>query len=216
MLTDGAAAGTPLLPSLEYLDHEVEVAALTLASLAGGSGHDLVLVDATGDLRAVTSVCRHASVTNPMQPVVVVVDEGRLAALKASWGFDDWMLPTASPAEVETRLRVARDAAGDRSRPVNAVGDLVIDEDSFAVRVGGQPLDLTYKEFELLKALADAPNRVFSREVLLSEVWGYDYYGGSRTIDVHIRRLRAKLGPEYDGMIQTVRGVGYRLVPAGR
>ena len=123
----------------------------------------------------------------------------------------------ASPVEVETRLRLARaraDAA-QSSRAAN-VGDLTVDEESYQVRLRGQPLDLTYKEFELLKTLAQSPNRVFTRELLLQEVWGYDYYGGSRTVDVHIRRLRAKLGPEYESMIVTVRGVGYKLVPPGR
>jgi DNA-binding response OmpR family regulator len=147
----------------------------------------------------------------------VVMSEGGLAALKSSWGFDDWLLPFASPAEIETRLRLILERAA-ASRPQRAanVGDLVVDEDSYQVRLRGQPLDLTYKEFELLKTLANAANRVFTRELLLQEVWGYDYFGGSRTVDVHIRRLRAKLGPEYEQMIVTVRGVGYKLVPPGQ
>ena len=77
----------------------------------------------------------------------------------------------------------------------------------------GQPLDLTYKEFELIKYLAQHPGRVFTRAQLLQEVWGYDYYGGTRTVDVHVRRLRAKLGPEHEALIGTVRNVGYRFVP---
>ena len=87
----------------------------------------------------------------------------------------------------------------------------MIDEDAYLATVGGQPLDLTYTEFELLKYLVAHPGRVLTREQLLSEVWGYDYYGGARTVDVHIRRLRAKLGPEYDAWISTVRNVGYRF-----
>jgi DNA-binding response OmpR family regulator len=78
------------------------------------------------------------------------------------------------------------------------------------VNAGGRILDLTYKEFELLKFLVQRPGRVFGRGTLLQEVWGYDFYGGTRTVDVHIRRLRAKLGPEHEALIQTVRGVGYR------
>ena len=78
----------------------------------------------------------------------------------------------------------------------------------------GRLLDLTYKEFELLKYLAQHPGRVFTRAQLLQEVWGYDYYGGTRTVDVHVRRLRAKLGSEHEVLIGTVRNVGYRFVPA--
>src|SRR5690606_18220379 len=130
-----------------------------------------------------------------------------LAALKPGWGFDDWVLPTASPAELETRLRLVGTTSEHREGPVRGsqIGDLVIDEDSYQVRLRGEPLDLTFKEFELLKTLAAHPNRVFTRELLLQDVWGYDYFGGSRTVDVHIRRLRAKLGPEHEALIGTVR-----------
>ena len=87
------------------------------------------------------------------------------------------------------------------------------DRDSYSAKVRRQSLDLTYKEFELLKYLAQHPGRVFSRAQLLQEVWGYDYFGGTRTVDVHVRRLRAKLGPEHETLIGTVRNVGYRFVP---
>jgi DNA-binding response OmpR family regulator len=90
------------------------------------------------------------------------------------------------------------------------LGPLVLDVDSYSVTVAGRPLDLTYKEFELLRFLAEHPGRVFTRPALLREVWGFDFYGGTRTVDVHVRRLRAKLGPEHEGLIETVRGVGYR------
>ena len=211
---DGAGA---LLPSLDYLDHQVKSSRLEEDALAGLSCYDAVIVDATGDLRAATGVTRAASVHELERAVLVVASEGSLAAMKTTWGFDDWLLPQASPGELETRLRlvVERREAARSSRAAN-VGDLVVDEDSYQVRLRGQPLDLTFKEFELIKALATSPNRVFTRELLLSEVWGYDYFGGSRTVDVHIRRLRAKLGPEYEQMIVTVRGVGYKLVPPGQ
>jgi DNA-binding response OmpR family regulator len=112
------------------------------------------------------------------------------------------------------RLVVDRARASRRSRSAN-VGELSIDEDTYVVRLKGRPLDLTYREFELLKYLAANPSRVFTRGQLLQEVWGYDYYGGTRTVDVHIRRLRAKLGPEQEQLIGTVRGVGYKLDPHG-
>jgi DNA-binding response OmpR family regulator len=217
VLTDRSGGGKSLLPALEYLDHTLQDAPLDSTSLFGLTSCDLVLVDATQDLRAATGACRAASVHELRKPVVVVMSEGGLAALKVTWGFDDWLLPFASPAEIETRLRVANErVVAERPARAANVGDLVVDEDSYQVRLRGVPLDLTFKEFELLKALASAPNRVFTRDLLLQDVWGYDYYGGSRTVDVHVRRLRAKLGPEYESMIVTVRGVGYKLVPPGQ
>jgi len=189
---------------------------LVLSDRPGG-GRALVLVVGTSDLRRAAGACRAVSVSELERPAIAVMSEGGLAALKPSWGFDDWMLPTASPVEIETRLRLALDrAVAQRSHRAASVGDLVVDEDSYQVRLRGQPLDLTFKEFELIRALASAPNRVFTRDVLLQDVWGYDYFGGSRTVDVHVRRLRAKLGPEYESMIATVRGVGYKLVPPGQ
>lgn len=217
VLTDRPGGATSLLPSLEYLGHDLQAARLEPESLAGLSSCDAVVVDATQDLRAATGVCRMASLHELGRAVVVVISEGVLAAIKPTWGFDDWVLPQASPGELETRLRLAAERrVAERSTRAANVGDLVVDEDSYQVRLRGQPLDLTYKEFELIKTLASSPNRVFTRELLLSEIWGYDYFGGSRTIDVHVRRLRAKLGPEYEQMIVTVRGVGYKLVPPGQ
>ena len=217
VLTERTGGGKALLGSLEYLDHTLQDAPLDPTSLTGLSNCDVVVIDATIDLRDAAAACRAVAVHDLDRPILVVISEGGLAALKVSWGFDDWVLPHASPAELETRLRVARDrVAAERPQRAASVGDLVVDEDSYQVRLRGQPLDLTYKEFELLKALANSPNRVFTRELLLQEVWGYDYFGGSRTVDVHVRRLRAKLGPEYESMIETVRGVGYKLVSPRR
>ena len=91
-------------------------------------------------------------------------------------------------------------------------GGVTVDDSTYTAKLGGRPLDLTFKEFELLKYLVQHPGRVFTREQLLQEVWGYDYFGGTRTVDVHVRRLRAKLGPENETLIGTVRNVGYRFV----
>ncbi|HEY2792677.1 MAG TPA: winged helix-turn-helix domain-containing protein, partial [Micromonosporaceae bacterium] len=102
--------------------------------------------------------------------------------------------------------------AGGTDASLVRAGELTIDHDTYAARLKGRPLDLTYKEFELLKFLAQHPGRVFTRDQLLREVWGYDYFGGTRTVDVHVRRLRAKLGSEYESMIGTVRQVGYKFV----
>jgi DNA-binding response OmpR family regulator len=122
---------------------------------------------------------------------------------------------------VEARLRLAtarfHSAAGapeDLPEEIRS-GDLHIDESTYSAKLRGRTLDLTFKEFELLKFLAQHPGRVFTRPVLLQEVWGYDYFGGTRTVDVHVRRLRAKLGAEHEALIGTVRNVGYRFVPDG-
>jgi DNA-binding response OmpR family regulator len=214
VLTDRPGGGKSLLTALEYLDHTVADAPLDPASVRALADVDLVVVDATEDLREGAACCRAAAVSELGRAVVVVISEGGLAALKSSWGFDDWLLPQASPAEVETRLRLAQSRVDrEETERTSRVGDLVVDEDSYQVRLRGEPLDLTYKEFELLKTLAGSAGRVFTREMLLQEVWGYDYFGGTRTVDVHIRRLRAKLGPEHEAMIGTVRGVGYKVVP---
>jgi DNA-binding response OmpR family regulator len=213
ILSDGDSAKT-LLPALEFLDHGVAIAPLHPRGLPDPHDADLVIVDATDDLGAASSACRSIVAADRSRPVLVVVDEGGLAAIKSTWGFDDWLLPRARPAEVETRLRLlaenARTARSSRAR----IGDLSIDEETYIVRLRGKPLDLTFREFELLKYLASNPGRVFTRSQLLQEVWGYDYFGGTRTVDVHIRRLRAKLGTEYEQLIGTVRGVGYKLDPA--
>ena len=134
-----------------------------------------------------------------------------MSALSGDWGIDDVLLATAGPAETDARVRLAlarRDAVAEPSR-VQASG-VTIDEQSYSAKLRGRPLDLTYKEFQLLHFLATHPSRVFTREQLLSEVWGYDYFGGTRTVDVHVRRLRAKLG-DLDSLIGTVRNVGYRF-----
>jgi len=144
-------------------------------------------------------------------PILWVVDPPDLAALERHEGlFDDFVrLPYTSP-ELDARLRRlhrAADAEGERLR----VGRLEIDAARYRASVDGRPLKLTYMEFELLRYLAARPGRIHTREAILRGVWGYDYYGGMRTVDVHVRRLRAKLGQEHARMIETVRGVGYGL-----
>ena len=137
-----------------------------------------------------------------------------MAAVAANWLADDVILDSAGPAELEARLRLMSARVHSGSDPaaseIRASG-VVIDEASYTARVNGTALNLTYKEFELLKYLAQHPGRVFTRDQLLHEVWGYDYYGGTRTVDVHVRRLRAKLGADHENLIGTVRNVGYRF-----
>ena len=123
----------------------------------------------------------------------------------------------ATPAEVDARIRIALGkhaielVASDPHAGEIRTGEVTIDESTYTARLKGNVLDLTFKEFELLKYLAQHPGRVFTRAQLLQEIWGYDYFGGTRTVDVHIRRLRAKLGPEHEALIGTVRHVGYRF-----
>ncbi|MEY2995652.1 MAG: hypothetical protein RLZZ39_477 [Actinomycetota bacterium] len=126
--------------------------------------------------------------------------------------FDDFCLQPFHPRELEARLRhlFSYSTSAPRTELVD-YEDLVLNLETYQASVDGRPLDLTYMEYELLKFLVQNPGKVFTREMLLSRVWGYDYYGGARTVDVHIRRLRAKLGEEYANLIQTVRSVGYRF-----
>ncbi len=125
--------------------------------------------------------------------------------------FDDFCLDPFHPRELEARLTHLAAGSGDGSTEIITYGPLRINLDTYEAVVDEHPLDLTYMEYELLRFLASQPGRVFTREALLNQVWGYEYYGGARTVDVHIRRLRAKLGEENADLIQTVRSVGYRL-----
>jgi DNA-binding response OmpR family regulator len=210
LLTAARESAAEILPSLSLLDHVI--------SLEPGSADespDAILVDARRDLVRVKDLLRQVSGAGV--PVLAVISEGAWAAVSADWGADDVILNTAGPGEVEARIRLAIGrAAAPAGLPAEEVrsGELVIDEATYSARIRGAALDLTFKEFELLKFLAQHPRRVFTRSQLLQEVWGYDYYGGTRTVDVHVRRLRAKLGPENEALIGTVRNVGYKFVPA--
>jgi DNA-binding response OmpR family regulator len=216
LLTNALEPSAEIVPALGLLLHPVRVAAAEASVLIDAPPAVAVLVDARRDLAHARSLCRLLRTTGLDAPLLVIMTEGGLAALTADWGADDVFLHTAGPAEVEARLRLAigRRAGGPPEAPDEIrSGDLAIDEATYSARLRSRPLDLTFKEFELLKFLAQHPGRVFTRAHLLQEVWGYDYFGGTRTVDVHIRRLRAKLGPEHDALIGTVRNVGYRFVP---
>jgi DNA-binding response OmpR family regulator len=216
MTAGSAADASPVLPALELLAHTVRIAPRDLQSLLNGPSPDVVLVDARNDLVGARGTCRLLRTTGLTVPLIAVLGEGGLVALTAEWGVDDIVLVTAGPAEIEARLRlatgrVADPDSGDEPGLVRA-GELTIDPQTYSAKIKGRPLDLTYKEFELLRFLAQHPGRVFTRDQLLREVWGYDYFGGTRTVDVHVRRLRAKLGSEHEALIGTVRQVGYKFV----
>ncbi|HEX5741134.1 MAG TPA: response regulator transcription factor [Pilimelia sp.] len=217
LVLTSAAEAAGVLPALDLLGHDVAVAHPDARAVVDPPAADILLVDGRDDLAEARLTCRLLRSTGLAVPLLVVLGDAGLAAVRADWGVDDVLLAGATPAEVEARLRLAAgrlaaDAEGDHGDTAVRAGELSIDPRTYAARLRGRPLDLTYKEFELLRFLAQHPGRVFSRDQLLREVWGYDYYGGTRTVDVHVRRLRAKLGPEYESMIGTVRQVGYKFV----
>ncbi len=217
----GADVAADVLPALGLLPHQVKVLPAETAALLDAPPADAVLVDGRTDLAVVRALTRLVRTTGIEVPLLLVLGEGGLAVVADDWGMDDVLLAEAGPAEVEARLRLAAGrlaqshGSGD-DRHVIRSGGLSIDEVGYTCRLDGRGLDLTFKEFELLKFLAQHPGRVFTRQQLLQEVWGYDYFGGTRTVDVHVRRLRAKLGPEHETLIGTVRNVGYRFVAAER
>jgi DNA-binding response OmpR family regulator len=217
LLTSGTEPSAEILPSLTLLPHTVRVAPAQPAPGGRSPQPDIVLVDARRDLVRARHLVRALRGGDQDVPVLVIVTEGGWAAVSADWGADDVVLHTAGPGEVDARLRLALGrAAGPAPGPAGEIrsGELVINEATYSARLNGRTLDLTFKEFELLKFLTQQPGRVFSRAQLLQEVWGYDYFGGTRTVDVHVRRLRAKLGADNEALIGTVRNVGYRFVPA--
>jgi DNA-binding response OmpR family regulator len=218
LLTNTLAPSAEVLPSLALLSHHVHIVPAEPAALVDSPVADAVLVDARSELAAGRSLCRMLRATGLSVPLLAILTVGGRGGLTAVWGVDDVILETAGPAAVEARLRLAVGSLALTSddEPGGGqitAGDLVIDETAYSARVSGRLLDLTYKEFELIKHLAQHPGRVFTRAQLLQEVWGYDYFGGTRTVDVHVRRLRAKLGLEHEVLIGTVRNVGYRFVP---
>jgi DNA-binding response OmpR family regulator len=211
----GPRGSAGVLPALDLLPHTLRTAPRDVRALVAGTSPDVVIVDARTELAEARATCRMLHATGLGVPMVAVVTESGLVALNADWGVDDILLNTAGPAETEARLRLATgrlSAAASVGSGMIRAGELTIDPDTYAAKLKGRPLDLTYKEFELLKFLAQHPGRVFTRDQLLREVWGYDYFGGTRTVDVHVRRLRAKLGSEFESMIGTVRQVGYKFV----
>lgn len=216
LLTNTAQPSIEVLPALGLLLHEVRVLPAEPSALVEAAPGDVVLVDGRRDLVQARSLTRLIHTTGIDVPLFAIVTEGGLAAVTADWGIDDVLQETSGPAEVEARLRLAQGRLAARDDVPDEIrnGDLVIDEATYTAKVNRRTLELTYKEFELLKYLAQHPGRVFTRAQLLHEVWGYDYFGGTRTVDVHVRRLRAKLGADYDALIGTVRHVGYRFVPA--
>ena len=210
----GTDSSKPAFPALALLAHSVREMRPDAAVVTEAGRADVVVLDGRSDLAAARQMCRLLGSAGSETPVLLVLGEGGFAAVNPEWGVRDIMLDAAGPAEFDARIRLA--VRTDATTGVVSAGGLVIDEASYQATLNNRALDLTYTEFELLKYLAQHPGRVFSRETLLSDVWGYDYYGGTRTVDVHVRRLRAKLGSENEYLIGTVRNVGYRFSPDAR
>jgi two-component system, OmpR family, alkaline phosphatase synthesis response regulator PhoP len=173
-----------------------------------------VLVVADSDMSAAVAFCRHVRMREvPLSPLLLVIRAEQVADLLLRDDlFDDFCVMPARPEELVARLQHLFWRTGQSMRPdLIEYGPLMLNLETYQAAVAGRVLDLTYMEYELLRFLAGHPAKVFTRETLLSRVWGYEYYGGARTVDVHIRRLRAKLGEEHAHLIQTVRSVGYRF-----
>ena len=218
LLTKALQPSAEVLPGLALLSHQVKILPAEGSALLEAPHHDLLMVDGRRELAHARDLCRLIRTTGSDQPVLLVVTEGGLSVVQADWGMDDVLLDTSGPAEIDARIRVSIGRqARSNERPDDEAhiirsGEVVVDEATYTAKISGRVLDLTFKEFELLKYLAQHPGRVFTRDQLLQEVWGYDYFGGTRTVDVHVRRLRAKLGTDNEALIGTVRNVGYRFV----
>jgi len=194
-----------------WTSHEVlalDGASETLGSIAAA------VVDATTSMDWGLDICRALKRRlSPSPPILLLVERHQIEELALREGLlDDFAVSPFDSAELVMRIRhlLVRFGRGD-VRTIISYGPLTLEPDTYQATINGEPLDLTYMEYELLKFLASHPGKVFSRETLLSRVWGYEYYGGARTVDVHIRRLRAKLGEAHELLIHTVRSVGYRF-----
>jgi DNA-binding response OmpR family regulator len=209
-----SSSSASVIPALGLLPHHLTVAPLAPQSLASHPDAELVLIDGVTDLVEAKSLSAVLTSAQLPIPVLIVVSDTSLSVLDGSWGVTDFVLPSATLAEVDARIRLAiQNSSGITTTGLTHSG-VSIDESSYQATASGRPLDLTFKEFELLRYLVANPGRVFTREQLLSDVWGYDYFGGTRTVDVHVRRLRFKLG-DRESVIGTVRNVGYRFAPTG-
>ncbi len=209
-------AGPELVRSLDLSGHAWVATGphTALADVEPDEGFGGAIIDVTTEAEAGWLLCRELRRRDaPVEPLLVLISGSQLDELDARHEmFDDFMIAPFHPRELEARLQHLLWKAGKGVRPdLVEYGPLQLNLETYQAVINGEPLDLTYMEYELLKFLASNPGKVFTRETLLNRVWGYEYYGGARTVDVHVRRLRAKLGQEHAHLIQTVRSVGYKL-----
>jgi DNA-binding response OmpR family regulator len=209
-LTDRSPAEA--LPALPPLGLDVKTEPLAADSLGhvANLAPSAIVADGAQDPERAYRLLAALVAAGTSVPVLVVLDGSALDRFPWHEVADDLLSPSSSSGEIRVRLAMVARRTGGAGEATLRLGPLSIDTETYRVLVDGRVLDLTYKEFELLRFLVQRPGRVFTRGALLQEVWGYNFYGGSRTVDVHVRRLRAKLGAEHEGLIETVRGVGYR------
>jgi len=173
----------------------------------------VVIVEAGDDVGRANKTIKRLRDEGPLveTPILIAITVARLPSLDYSIGFDDFVLMPIVPAELYARMRqLDWRTATFGSDEIMKIDDLVIDVAGYEARLGGRRIDLTHQEFELLRFLAQHRGRVFTREALLERAWGYRYAGGTRTVDIHVRRVRSKLG-DAGSLIETVRNVGYKL-----
>lgn len=187
---------------------------MSLANAVANGSPEIVIVDIrmpNPDVAAIKNMIAEYDQVGEA-PRLVVCRTTKLPELQSRY-FDDFMLYPFDNDELSMRLmRLINKSQKTKSGTVVEANGLVVDTESFEVTVDGRQLSLTFKEFELLRFLATRSGRVHTREALLNQVWGYEYFGGLRTVDVHVRRIRAKLGPKHEDLVQTVHGVGYKFV----
>jgi DNA-binding response OmpR family regulator len=174
---------------------------------------NVVVVEAGDDVARAQKTIKRLRDEGPLVevPILIAVTVARLPALDFSIGFDDFVLMPIVPAELYARMRqLDWKTATFGSDELLKIDDLVIDIAGYEVRLAGRRIELTHQEFELLRFLAQHRGRVFTREALLERAWGYRYAGGTRTVDIHVRRVRAKLG-DAGAIVETVRNVGYKM-----
>jgi DNA-binding response OmpR family regulator len=205
-----------VLPAAMLLGADVKTESLSTDALVrlADLSPEFVIADGTGDPERAFNVLSVLRTAGSPIPVLVVLSSDNVERFPWQDVADEFVSPNAGEAELRLRLEIIRARRGDAGQGVLRLGPVTINVETYQVVADRRPLDLTYKEFELIRFLAQNRGRVFSRARLLREVWGYDFYGGTRTVDVHVRRLRAKLGPEHEHLIETVRGVGYRAADA--
>lgn len=187
----------------------INVDSLELATAEAVSAWSVLVVD-LGDepMRRLRHIAE--LVENSGLPVLAVAHAAQFALVEQATGVADFVAHPPDSAEVAVRIRRLADTSTGNDT-ILSFEDLVLNPLTYQASLTGDPLDLTYMEYELLRFFVEHRGRVWTREQLLSKVWGYDYFGGARTVDVHVRRLRAKLGEERAGWIVTVRSVGYRF-----
>ena len=201
-----------VLPTLKSVAQSLRHAPLSDHVNGHNGSADVAIIDARTDLAAARRVCRRLSADAPAIAVVAVVTPTDFVAVDIDWNFDDVMLPTAPADELQARLRLAVTRRRSALDGTLKFGDLLLHPASFTGSLDGKDLGLTLTEFKLLNFLVQHAGQAFSRTRLMHEVWGYDCNGRVRTIDVHVRRLRAKLGVGHESIVDTVRGVGYMAV----